>query len=108
MNRIYVCHRYSDDPWTNTMLIKDACRAIVELGHLPVAPQLYLPQFIDESTERNLAMDLCLDLLHVCHEVWVYTTTEHPELSVGQTVEAEHAKAHLMTVRRVVDYKVTP
>jgi SRSO17 transposase len=91
MKRIYVCHRYSDDPEGNTRAIKEICGDLTARGYCPIAPQLYLPSFLDERTERATAMRLCLDLIEVCDEVWVYRTARRPELSPGQIQEVSHA-----------------
>jgi hypothetical protein len=89
--KIYVCHRYSDDPEGNTRVIREICRDLTGRGYCPIAPQLYLPHFLDEATERTTAMDLCLDLIEVCDEIWVYRAARRPELSAGQIREVSHA-----------------
>jgi SRSO17 transposase len=91
VKRIYVCHRYSDDPEGNTRAIKEICRDLTARGYCPIAPQLYLPHFLDEFTERETAMTLCLDLIRVCDEVWVYQTARRPEFSLGQIREIDFA-----------------
>jgi hypothetical protein len=54
-------------------------------GHLPLVPQLYLPKFIDESSERNLAMKLCLGFLARSDEVWVYgESTDGMRLEIAE------------------------
>jgi len=40
--------------------------------HLPIAPQIYLSAFIEESTERQLALGLCFQLVALADEVRVY------------------------------------
>jgi len=35
----------------------------------PLAQQLYFPQLPDKSTERGLALKLCLQLVVLAHEV---------------------------------------
>ena len=39
---------------------------------MPIAPQLYLPQFLSERSERGLALRMCITLLSRCNEVRVY------------------------------------
>ena len=60
-------------------------------GHCPLAPQIYLPQFVDESTERALALKLCLELLALSEEVRVYG-----EPSAGMHLEI--AEAHRLGI----------
>ena len=69
---IYVCHPYSGDVMANIATCAKIARSIVDEGHLPMAPQLYLGRFIDERTERETAMDCCLTMLRNCDEIRVY------------------------------------
>ena len=95
--RIYVCHPFAGDVEVNTGRVKIICRALVENGLLPVAPQLYLPQFMDEATDRDRALELCLGLLEVCDEVRVYGG----RISSGMRLEIKHAEALGIPVRFV-------
>ena len=54
-------------------------------GYLPIAPQIYLPEFIDEATERDLALKLCLALVTLSGEVRVYgKPTEGMRLEIAE------------------------
>ena len=70
--QVYVCHPFSGDPEGNARKVTAICRSLVEGGHLPIAPHLYLPVFVDESSERGLAISLCLELVAVCDELRAY------------------------------------
>lgn len=72
---VYICHPYSDDPELNEFKVREICRAVVTSGAVPLGPQIYLPQFMDEGTQRKQAMEACLRLMRVCDEVWVYGHT---------------------------------
>jgi hypothetical protein len=69
---VYVCHPFADDPPGNVERVRNICRHLVAEGVLPIAPHLYLPAFIDEATERELALSLCLELVDVCDELRVF------------------------------------
>ena len=69
---IYLCHPYRSDPTRNRSRVAWICRRLVRSGHLPLAPQVYLPAFLDEATERALAMRLCLRMVGLAEEVRVY------------------------------------
>ena len=69
---IYVCHPYRSDPKANQVQVARICRHLVRSGHLPLAPQVYLPAFLDEATERAQAIQLCLRLVGLVEEVRVY------------------------------------
>jgi len=70
--RVYICHAYSSNPPLNCACIRRHCRALATAGLVPIAPQLYLPQFIDEATEREVALSLCLELVATCDEVRIF------------------------------------
>ena len=95
--RIYVCHPFTDDPQASTDRVRELCRALTESGYLPVAPQLYLPQFLDEATERERALSLCLELVGACDEVRVYGG----RVTAGMRREIERAEALSIPVRFV-------
>jgi hypothetical protein len=72
--RIYVCHAWSNDPVANATDVEFICRAIVAKSALPIAPQIYLSRFMDESTQREQAMNFCLQLLADCDLVLAFGT----------------------------------
>jgi len=69
---IFVSHRVSNDPHENMQRVKVIARELALAGQLPLAPHIYLPQLIDEATQRDLALRLCLALVALCDEVQVY------------------------------------
>lgn len=86
--RVYVAHPFSGDVAVNIGRVRAICRAIVDEGHVPIAPHLYLPAFIDETTERDLALRLCTELVACCDALWLYGTRITPGM------EKEIAAAH--------------
>jgi len=97
LKRIYVCHPFAGDPGENTRKVRVICRSLVESGDLPIAPHLYLPAFLDEKTERELALVLCLELIAVCDELRVYGGT----VTAGMRREIDRAEALGIPVRFV-------
>ncbi len=92
--RVYVCHAFAEDPQANAERVRTLCRALAESGFLPVAPQVYLPLFLDEATERERALSLCLELVGTCDEVRVYGL-----VTAGMRREIERAEALGVPVR---------
>lgn len=84
---IYISHPYSGDIEGNREKVRRFCDR-VKGSCIPVAVHLFLHQYIDEETERLLAMDHAKQLLRVCDEVWVLTD----EISVGMQEEIDYAK----------------
>lgn len=66
MKFVYVCHPFSGDPDGNRLKVAKICRCLVALGAMPIAPQIYFPNFVDDKKERDLAMRLCRELLTRC------------------------------------------
>lgn len=95
--RVYVCHPYRNAPAENVERVTEICKALSASGHLPVAPQLYLPQFMDEATEREQALAMCLELLDASDEVRVYGQS----ITAGMRLEIERAEARGIPVRFV-------
>ena len=87
MSRIFVCHFYSSDPIESQARVQQIARRIALEGHLPLAPQIYLPAFIDEKAERDLALHLGLQLVALCNELRFYGS-----LSAGMRLEIEEAR----------------
>ena len=96
---IYVCHPFRADPEGNAAKCARICAQLVALGFVPIAPQVYLPAFIDEETQRDEAMAQCLHLLSLCDEIWVFGT-EPP--TTGMVLEIEHAASLGIPARTAV------
>jgi hypothetical protein len=87
MRTVFVSHPFSRCPDRNRESVAVIARSLVNQGSLPVAPQIYLPQFINEATERDLALKLCLELVALSDEVRVYG-----EPSEGMRLEIAEAR----------------
>lgn len=89
MKKVYICSPLRGDYVANTAAARGYCREAVDAGHLPVAPHIYLTQFLDDDKpeERRLGLELGQQLLKDCDELWVYG-----EPSEGMKAEIELAK----------------
>jgi hypothetical protein len=94
--KVYVCHAWSNDPVVNSKEIAFICKGIVEQGALPIAPQLYLPAFMDEATQREQALAFCLELLADCDLVLCFGTP-----SEGMRRELAFARSRGIKVRHM-------
>jgi hypothetical protein len=86
MRRVFICRPFSNDPEGSQTHVAAIARQVAKEGHLPVPPQILLPRFIDEITERDLALKLCLELVALSNEVRVYG-----QPSAGMRVEIAEA-----------------
>lgn len=69
---IYVRSPYRGDINSNVNKAKKYCRFVIGQGKIPIAPHLYFPQFLSEEDERDKALQLNLELLNICTEMWVF------------------------------------
>lgn len=90
MKLVYICSPYRGNVWENTRAAQQYCRDAYEHNCIPVAPHLYLPQFLDDDipTERDLALRIGLRLIDYCNEVWVHGDN----ISIGMKGEIEYAQ----------------
>ena len=67
-----------------------ACRIVVALGMIPMAPHIYFTQFMDDTVEaeRRRGMDFGLRWLAECDELWVFGE----RISEGMAAEIARAK----------------
>ena len=92
---VYICSPYRDDPGTNVIRARRYCRFAVAEGRIPLAPHLYFPQFLSESSERETAFRMNFELLKLCEEIWVFGD----DLSEGMVLELSRAKTLCQTIR---------
>lgn len=97
MPLVYICSPYSGDVEKNIEKAKKYSRYALQKGYIPIAPHLYLPQFMDDKTERELAMFIDLVLLSKCTQIWVFGD----EITNGMAEEITRAMDKNMPVRRM-------
>jgi hypothetical protein len=85
--RVYICHPFSSNPRKNRSVVARLARRLALLDYLPIAPQICLPAFIDEATERDLALNLCLAMVALADQVRVYG-----EPTAGMRLEIAEAR----------------
>ena len=85
---VYVCSSFRGDTRNNIKKAKSYSRFVVDHGAIPLTPHLLLPQFMDEATERELAMEMDLFFLSKCDQLWAFGT----ERSDGMKAEMAEAK----------------
>lgn len=99
---VYICSPFSGNEEWNTMKAREYSRFAVSSGAIPIAPHLLFPQFMDEATERELAMFMNMVLLGRCRELWVFGD----RISEGMAAEILRAKWKRMRIRYFTeDYK---
>ena len=94
--RVFICSPFAGDTVRNILRAQGYCRKAVAEGHVPLAPHLYFPQFLedDNPTERKLGMELGLSWLSQCEELWAFGKP-----SVGMKTEIAYAEEHQIPIR---------
>ena len=92
---VYVCSAYSGNEEVNVQKARRYCRFAVDSGAIPLAPHLLLPQFMSDTTERELAMFMNMVFLGRCEELWVFGS----EITGGMSKEIAKAKRRNMKIR---------
>lgn len=94
---VYVCSPFSGDVAGNTVKAREYSRFAFEQGVIPFTAHLLFPQFVKEETEREIAMQMDMEMLEKCDELWVFGAEE--KLSAGMKAEIECAEQLGMTIR---------
>ena len=89
MKKIYIYSPLRDNYALNITRAKWYCREVAKRGHIPIAPHVYCTQFLEDTDpeEREMGMEIGLNLLDICDEVWVFGY----QLSTGMKAEIERA-----------------
>ncbi len=87
---IYVCSPYAGDTEHNIIRARGYCKFVVSKGHIPLAPHLHFPQFLDDDDkeQRELGLSFALALLNKCNAVWVFGK----KVTEGMAREIKEAK----------------
>ena len=94
---VYICSPYSGDVTYNTEMASRYSRFAVDQGYVPITPHLYLPLFISEENERELAISTGLRLMDVCSQLWVCGD----RISEGMQCEMAYAAEIGIPIRHV-------
>lgn len=92
---VYICSPFAGDEVRNTMKARKYSRFAIDNKAIPIAPHLLFPQFMEEGTERELAIFMNMVLLGRCAELWVFGE----RISKGMKAEIQRAKQKCMTIR---------
>lgn len=69
---------------------RQACRLITDAGGIPISPALYFTTFLsdEDGEERKLGMDMGLEVLNICDELWIFTDNIISEGMLDEIIEA--------------------
>ncbi len=94
---IYVCSPYSGNVEFNTSRARGYSLFVTTKGHVPLAPHLLFPQFLDEEdkTQREQGLSYALFLLEKCNELWVFGR----KITEGMSREIKKAKRSKIPIK---------
>ena len=104
MRKIYICSALRGDMEENIRKARIYCEYVVrEYGMLPIAPHIYLTQFLnDENTEdREFGLKAGLSLLSECDELWYFGD----QVTRGMADEICYALGHDIPVKYVPEHQ---
>lgn len=89
MKRVYIIHPFQGKE-ENRKKIDQICRAVANMGYLPVSP-VHTFGFLDDNIpeERELALKLCQELVKGCDQAWLFGDWEKSE---GCKIEIQAAE----------------
>lgn len=90
MKKAFICSPYRGDEKSNVEKAYKYCKQALDAGFIPIAPHTIFPNFMDDSVkeERELGIEMGLDLMKLCSEVWVFgTPTEGMKLEIEKAEE---------------------
>ncbi|MBR1443855.1 MAG: DUF4406 domain-containing protein [Firmicutes bacterium] len=92
---IYVCSPFRGDEERNAAKAREYCRYAISRRCIPFAPHLLFPQFMNEESDRELAMSFNKIFLGKCDEIWVFGE----KITDGMAFEIKTAKRKNIKVR---------
>jgi len=89
MNMVYIASPYRGDVESNVKMAKQYCAYAVKCGFLPICPHIYFTDFLNDTNEieRQCGINMGLQLLGLCSEVWVFG-----EVTTGMRQEIDEAE----------------
>ncbi|MGI6120176.1 MAG: DUF4406 domain-containing protein [Desulfosporosinus sp.] len=88
--RVYICSPLKGNINRNVFNARMYCRFAFDKGYVPIAPHIYYPQFLDESSakERAAGIRYGLEAMWQASELWVFGEY----ISEGMQAEIDLAK----------------
>lgn len=94
---IFICSPYRGNVAKNIGRAKRYARFVATVGHCPVAPHLFFPQFLnDEKPEERIeGINLGVEMMKKCDQLWIFGST----ISQGMAYELEKAREMEIPIR---------
>lgn len=89
MKKVFICSPLRGDYENNIQRAREYSLAAVKKGCIPITPHIFFTQFMADNvpSERKLAMEMGLELLLKCDELWAFGI-DHPSEGMAREIEA--------------------
>lgn len=104
MRKIYVCSALRGDVDENIRKARGFCEYVArEYQAIPIAPHIYLTQFLDDENaeDREFGLKAGLSLLSECDELWYFGD----QVTRGMADEICYALGHDIPVKYVPEHQ---
>lgn len=91
---VFVCSPYGGKQ-ANVDRAINYCLMEISMGNVPYAPHVFFSQMLDESTDRQLGIDMGIEILQRTDELHVWGDT----ITAGMQIEIEEAENVGLPVR---------
>lgn len=94
---VYICSPYAGNIEYNVSRARGYSRFVMSKGHIPLAPHLLFPQFLDDDDrqEREMGLSFALHLLKKSDGLWVFGS----KVTDGMAREIKRAKSLRIPIR---------
>lgn len=91
--RVYICSPFRGSVERNTKRAQIYCRFAFDSGFVPICPQLFYPQFLDDNNkvERAAGLRYALESMWQARQLWVFgekiTDGMHEEIELAKELK---------------------
>jgi len=99
---VFVCAPYAGNEQVNIYRAKQIARMLWDMGYLPICPHT-AGAFFSELTERDKALDYCLNLLDGCDFIYIDLEVTPSVGMIGEIAYARAKGLKNLTLNKAVD-----
>lgn len=99
---VFICAPYAGNEAVNIYRAKQIARMLWDMGYLPICPHTSA-SFFSELTERDKALDYCLNLLDGCDYIYIDLEVIPTAGMLGEIAYARAKGLKNLTINKAVD-----
>jgi len=98
---VFICAPYAGNEAVNIYRAKQIARMLWDMGYLPIVPHTSA-SFFSELTERDKALDYCLNLLDGCDYIYIDLEVQPSAGMIGEIAYARAKGLKNLTLNKAV------